>query len=133
MWPCYSLLQAEAAYHCYASLQAEARHCHLPLQAEAAHSLYASLQAEARRMQTENVELAAQAAERQKQSPGRPRSRQRQHSPRSSRAGSPGALPGRGDEGAPVALPPGSLDAQLQGLRRLLIGSLAHFTNLASL
>ena len=74
-------------------------------------------------MQTENVELAAQAAERQKQSPGRPRSRQRQrrHSSCSLQAGSPGALRGRAEEGAPAALPPGSLDAQLQGLRRLLI------------
>ena len=71
-------------------------------------------------MQTENVELAAQAAERQKQSPGRPRSHQRQHSPRSSQAGSPCTLRGHGGEGAPAALPPGSLDAQLQGLRRLL-------------
>eukprot|EP00891_Asterochloris_glomerata_P009714 jgi/Astpho2/9714/fgenesh1_pg.00149_%23_10_t len=80
----------------------------------------ASLQAEARRMQTENVELAAQAAEKRNQSPGRPGSRQQQHSSRSSRAGSPCALRGRGDEAAPVALPPGSLDAQLQGLRRAL-------------
>lgn len=71
-------------------------------------------------MQTENMELAAQAAERRNQSPGRPGSRQQQHSSRSSRAGSPCALRGRGDEAAPVALPPGSLDAQLQGLRRLL-------------
>ena len=88
------------------------------------------LQAEARRLQMQNVELVAQAAERQQlRSPARPCSRNQLHSPPSAAAGSLGdgsdEVPG-GDggkrsqarEGAPAGLAPGSLDAQLQGLRR---------------